>query len=237
MSEADPSTVALEEADVTAGGPDLLPHQADAEALAEVYRQGVDTSSASPGIGEYFRDTIIYGLGRLFDWLGEKWGAFSWLNWDLVQTVLSAVLLALVGWLLFVLLRRFLARRGEQQNDGRVLVDSPRRPTTASHDWAEELRLRLERGDVAAALEALWWWLAAQVGVPNADPSWTSRELLIHAGRGDLRRPVRSLDHMIYGPVPPRAVEVGELWQRLQPLVVPGSVDSPGAGADSGAAS
>ena len=53
---------------------EMTPQQADAEALAEVYRQGVDTASASPGVGEYVRDTIIYSLTRFFGWLEEMSG-------------------------------------------------------------------------------------------------------------------------------------------------------------------
>ena len=209
--------------------PELVPQQADAEALAEVYRQGVDTAVASPGIGEYLRDTILYGLVRLFDWLGGMSGYFSWLSWGVVQIALTVVLVALVVWLLVVLFRRFRARDGGAAEDGEVTGPEVRGPAPSSRDWAEELRLRLERGEVAASLEALWWWLAMQVGVPDADPSWTSRELLDHAGRGDLRRPVRRLDHMIYGPEPSTADDVSEFWQRLRPLVSPGSAASPGS--------
>lgn len=199
----------------------LAPQQADAEALAEVYRQGVDVAAPSPGAGEYVRDTIIYSLTRFFGWLEEMSGAFGWLNWDLVRIALTGLLLALVGWLLFRVVRRFLANRTEVVGDGHVAVETPRRPAPASRDWAEELRRRLEAGDVASALEALWWWLATQVGVPDADPSWTSRELLLHAGRGDLRRPVRRLDHMIYGPEAPAIVDVREFWHGLRPYVTP----------------
>ena len=145
---------------------------------------------------------------------------------------LTGLLLALVGWLLLRVLRRFLDRRADSGGDGRVAVETPRRPAPASRDWAEELRRRLEGGDVAAALEALWWWLATQVGVPDADPSWTSRELLVHAGRGDLRRPVRRLDHMIYGPEAPAIGDVQEFWHGLRIHVVPASQNAEPAEGD-----
>lgn len=199
---------------------DLTPRQADAETLSEIYRQGVDTAGATPGVREYFRDTIIYGLSRFFDWLSDLSGLVSWLSWDLVQWVLVGVLLALLAVLVFLLVRRLLAnRRQRSDGDGRVRAEAPRRPVHASRDWAEELRLRLEEGDVAGALEALWWWLATGVGVPDADPAWTSRELLAAAGRLDLRRPVRRLDHMIYGPEPPRIDQVREFWHSLRPEI------------------
>lgn len=205
----------------------MAPQQADAEALAEVYRQGVDSAAASPGLTEYFRDTILYGVFRFFEWLERVSAHFAWLNWSLVQVVLTGMLLVLVGWFLFLLLRRILSRPRREPGDGRLVVEAPRRPSSVSRDWAATLQACLQRGDVAGALEALWWWLATQVGVPDADPSWTSRELLGHAGRSDLRRPVRRLDHMIYGPEPPDAEHVGKFWRDLRPRVASGSSSPP----------
>jgi hypothetical protein len=139
----------------------------------------------------------------------------------------AVVLVALLLFLLVQLLRRVLRRRRVSAGDGRVTSGPARRPAAKACDWAEELRQRLARGDVAGALEALWWWLATAVGMPSADAAWTSGELLRHAGRGDLRRPVRRLDHLIYGPEPPRPDDVEALWQVLRPLVEPPPVDAP----------
>lgn len=201
---------------------ELAPAQADAEALAEVYRQGVDAAAASPGVQEYLRDTLVYSLLSFFEWLEGKSAWFAWLDSDLLADALTVVLVVLAGVIIWLLVRRLLRRRTSAVADGSVTAAPARAAETPDHDWGEELRRRLQRGDVPAALEALWWWLASAVGAREADPSWTSRELLLHAGRSDLRRPVRRLDHFLYGPATPGPDQVGELWRSLRPLVAKG---------------
>ena len=69
---------------------------------------------------------------------------------------------------------------------------------------------------MAAACEALWWWLARSLLADPVEASWTSRELLVHAGRRDLTPGVRHLDRLIYGAVPPSPDDVRGLWGELR---------------------
>ncbi len=81
------------------------------------------------------------------------------------------------------------------------------------------MRRRLEAGDVSAAVEALWWWLASGLVADRAEPSWTSRELVARAGRQDLLADVRRLDRMMYGAARPSADDVSRLWSDLREAV------------------
>ena len=77
--------------------------------------------------------------------------------------------------------------------------------------------LRLEGGDVAGALEALWWWLAASVTLNAAiDESWTTRELLVRARRPELLRAGSGLDALMYGRSSPSAADVGACLARFE---------------------
>ena len=83
-------------------------------------------------------------------------------------------------------------------------------------DWEGELERRLARGDVPAALEALWWWLAGRLEAPAAEASWTTRELVVRAGRRDLLRLVMPLDRLLYGAGQPSEGEVRGLFASLR---------------------
>ena len=90
------------------------------------------------------------------------------------------------------------------------LVETPDSVET----WTVELRRLLAEGDGVGAAEALWWWLA-NILEADAEPSWTSRELIARVGRRDLAPAVRRLDWMLYGPWSPDAGEVEGLWRDL----------------------
>jgi hypothetical protein len=92
-------------------------------------------------------------------------------------------------------------------------ADEGRRPAEA---WRAELETRLARGDVASALEALWWWLATTVAREPVDASWTTRELLARAGRPDLGAFSAGLDRLAYAAARPRADEVRGFLERLE---------------------
>jgi hypothetical protein len=78
------------------------------------------------------------------------------------------------------------------------------------------LDARLAAGDVAAALEALWWWFARSASTADVDPSWTSRELLAHCGRHDLTPLALGLDRLLYGPARPGSVELRTFIARAE---------------------
>jgi hypothetical protein len=83
--------------------------------------------------------------------------------------------------------------------------------------WRREIESRLKGGDVAGALEALWWWLAASLTVDEAiDESWTTRELLVRARRPELLRAGFGLDALMYGRTSPSAADVGACLARFE---------------------
>ncbi|MCP4657846.1 MAG: hypothetical protein GY856_20760, partial [bacterium] len=102
----------------------------------------------------------------------------------------------------------------------RVLPPTERSDGRSQERWEAELGRHLAGGDVTAALEALWWWLACGLLPRDVDPSWTTRELISHAGRWDLAAWVRRLDRMIYGAEPPAVDEVRRFWGDLREVLV-----------------
>jgi hypothetical protein len=130
-----------------------------------------------------------------------------------IGAVAAAVLLA-VG-----LAVRFLRQRAREEEPGAapsppvLPADSGTRP---AEDWHAALEARLAGGDVAGALEALWWWLATTVAREPVDASWTTRELLARAGRGDLRAFSVGLDRLAYAAARPQADDVRAFFDRLR---------------------
>ena len=85
--------------------------------------------------------------------------------------------------------------------------------------WRAELDRRLAAGRSAEALEAAWWWLARSLAGSLALADWTSRDLVIRAGRPELAALIRRLDAFIYGPRRPAAEEVRGLVSRLEDVL------------------
>jgi hypothetical protein len=86
--------------------------------------------------------------------------------------------------------------------------------------WRSELEARLSRGDVTGALEALWWWLAASLGMDVAvDPSWTTRELLGKARRPELLGASATLDVLMYGRGAPSERDVRTCLSRFEEIL------------------
>lgn len=82
--------------------------------------------------------------------------------------------------------------------------------------WRAELDRRLAAGRSAEALEAAWWWLARSLAGTRPSADWTSRDLVLRAGRPDLAVLIRRLDAFIYGPRRPAPDEVRGLVSRLE---------------------
>lgn len=85
--------------------------------------------------------------------------------------------------------------------------------------WRLEILARLGRGDVTAALEALWWWLARSLAGGGADPSWTTRELLVRVRRPDLLDLAGDLDILMYAPSRPAPADVTACLERFERAV------------------
>jgi hypothetical protein len=97
-----------------------------------------------------------------------------------------------------------------------AVVTAAQAATLDAAGWRAELERRLAAGMTAAALEAAWWWLARSLAGSQAEPDWTSRDLVARTRQPDLAGLIRRLDAFIYGPLRPAPEEVRSLVARLE---------------------
>jgi hypothetical protein len=129
--------------------------------------------------------------------------------------LVSLVVLAMLGLAIRALLpalRRMRLARPDATPASRP-APVPERDAAA---WRAELEARLAAGETAAALLALWWWLARSLAGGRAEADWTSRELVAQARRPDLAPLARRLDSLTYGPGHPTVEDVRALAGRLE---------------------
>lgn len=201
------------------GGPPPVPASADRDLLERILRESrVEQALPGPSLTGYLETVWRAVMSWLFDSLrpletilGSK--AFEVLVWVFAA---AAVIVLAAGLVRLLALRRPVA--------GAALVTAvpqapPRAEERGPDAWRAALEERLRRGNVAGALEALWWWLARSLAGSRADPAWTSREMLVVAGRADLIRFAHELDRMIYGARRPSAGEVRGLLGRLEQAI------------------
>jgi len=133
----------------------------------------------------------------------------------LLIAVLAVAVLALAALVVRALRRR--ARRASEAAPP-AAAGAPPTPARAPDPvaWRTQLDAHLDRGDVAAALDALWWWLATTVVRGAVDPSWTTRELLARAGRTDLGALSGALDRLTYAAARPQPADVRAFAERLE---------------------
>ncbi len=196
--------------------------EADCEMLRQTMLDArIATDRPRPGPALWASDAGIAFSRWLAEWLEHVLPGFTRLWTPLLEPALKVALAVLAAMLLAFLVRLAFERRrrARVRSPEPVRVLDAAGDETAERDWDGELRLRLESGDVAAAVEALWWWLARRLVADRAAPSWTSRELIRAAGRRDLRAQVRRLDRMMYGAAQPEAGDVSRLWGELREAV------------------
>lgn len=201
----------IEEADWSAGDRALL------ERLLADTR--VQTTQPGPSAADYLA-TLAEAVAR---WLGDKVELLGGLLQIPPVLLYGAAwtLLALVIVVLSLTVVRIVRRRRQAPAAASpVLGEALPLPATRPEAWAQELERRLQGADPRAALEALWWWLARALKGTEAEPSWTTRELLQRAGRADLSAEGRVLDRLLYGAAPPAMTEVRGLASRLQRSLV-----------------
>ena len=196
--------------------PSLAP--ADRDALAEIVAEsGVVAVPEAPSFAAYARDlgdVVMEWIADLLERLAPDMDAFVVEAARVGAGLIFAVALALLAVLVFRVLRGQLARR--RRGEAAVTVAGGTEAQRPRLDWAGELRRRLAAGEVAAACEALWWWLAQALAGDAVAGSWTSRELLARTGRRDLAAPVRRLERMTYGAAAPAVDDVRRLWREFE---------------------
>ncbi len=197
--------------------------EADQQLLRQVMLEaGVTTDRPRPGLTLWSRDAGSVFSRWLVDWMERVVPRVARRVAPFFESAVMIVL-ALLSFVLLVFLARFAFDRWRARPPSRTpaphlgAATAPR--ALGERDREAELRRCLESGDVVAAIEALWWWLASRLMAESAEPSWTSRELVTKAGRRDLLADVRRLDRMMYGAARPSSDEVGRLWSDLRGLV------------------
>ncbi len=118
------------------------------------------------------------------------------------EVVALAVVLIAAALIVLSIARRMRAMRSRDPSVPDLgWADAPdAAPSLDRSAWRRRLEERLSSGDVAGALEALWWWLAVSLSPDSRiDASKTTRELLETAHRLELARLGSSLDVLMYG--------------------------------------
>lgn len=194
--------------------------RADAARLSEVVRaSGVERAVPEPEWTEYVGVVVVAGLGSLWEALRPMGSLFRVPAGFAVAAGWAFVAMVAFGTL--VILARVLAGRprvrppAAQAREAAAAQMARATPPDAA-GWLRALDLRLEAGDVAGALEALWWFLATSVASVDAQPSWTSGELLARSRRHELRPLAVQLDRFRYGPREPAPPDVRALARRFE---------------------
>lgn len=194
----------------------IVHRSVDAAVLKDVFEKThVVRTPASASIAGWFGAVLAAFFRWLADIPGLSEGLFETAQW------LAIAVLAIVGTLLVLsLFRRLRLGRGPRGPSVPSLswTEVPEEASSGDRlEWRRRLEERLARGDVAGALEALWWWIAFSLAPGSEiDESWTTRELLEAARRPDLRRLGAALDVLLYGRRSPSRQDVAECLARFE---------------------
>ena len=197
-------------------------NSADRAALERILAQsGVDRTPAAPSWLEYLEEVVTRVATAIAAAIEAFWQRFAGPDVPSLEEPLLVLAIAILVSAVYLVARTLVL---DYLRSRRAPTAPPRVAPVAARDqalrdasaWRSALEAHLARGDVAAALEALWWWLARTLLAERALASWTSRELLTAAARNDLGGLAGRLDEMLYGPVPPAPGEVRVLLERLE---------------------
>ncbi|MEM8961055.1 MAG: hypothetical protein AAGD38_06215 [Acidobacteriota bacterium] len=199
----------------------LEPGHVDLDGVARALEtSGVATAVPPPGIGQYVGD-VLAAFGRFVESVVHKLAPGGMWLADMLGNVGPAVLATII-LLILVGVGFLVARRLRRETGETVPVDVSVRlaeqPESTRINWRAELEKRLAAGSAPSALEALWWWLADRL-VTAPQESWTSSQLVRHAGRPDLLPAIRDLDRLRWGATEADIASVRHLHQRLDPML------------------
>lgn len=193
----------------------IPPLPADQELMQRLLEeQGVAQALPAPSWSEYLLHLVRTALETLLEPFFRN-VPVAGLAWGLL--VFAA---AVAGLVLIALVVHGLRRRGRRKTEPvpAAAADAAKAAARGLDPaaWRERLDAYLGSGDVASALDALWWWLATSVVHEPVDPSWTTRELLARAERADLGGFSVALDRLAYAASRPQAADVRAFADRLQ---------------------
>jgi len=180
----------------------------------------VDAAVPEPGWPAYLQ-TVVESL---FEWLRGADAppldleGYAWVTWAAAWTIVAVA----VAWIAVMIVRVVRARGRRARAVSGTVVESEAIALRGrdGRAWRAELERRLESGALGPALEALWWWFACAVlGRNDLERSWTSREVVVRAGRPDLLGLAREIDRMLYGPRRPEIDELRGLRSRLDQVL------------------
>lgn len=198
--------------------PELVWKAADSEALRSALDlEGVGAEIPFPGPIDYLTDLIGALWLQATGWLGER---VSENTLDLLYRVFFWTLGLSLLWIVGLLLMRLWSLRQRPSapvgSERSVVLSRAETSRGPSGSWAD-FEARLAAGDVAAALEALWWWVARSVAPSGLDEAWTTDELLAATPQPsfDFKKSMRNLDRLLYGGRLPESEEVLQLAQRI----------------------
>lgn len=195
---------------------------ADLDVLGRVLHEtGVDQTTSDPSWSAY-----LYALLEAFArWLERRLPSLRGLD-DLptrLGPALGLVAIALVIVVLLVVARA--AWRGRREGRPPVPASAWTVPAAAPvperdrDGWRREIERCVAASDLAAALEALWWWFARALTTARVDPAWTSRELLAHTQRRELGALALALDRLLYGAARPQAADIHAFLSRAEDVL------------------
>jgi hypothetical protein len=194
---------------------------ADLGLMERVAREsGVDQAVPGPAWSAYLL-ALLEALARWVRRLLPDLGGLKELP-NAFGPAVAMVGIALVAAVLLLLLRALVKRRRERVTTAPTVAAAFAAATAMErdrHGWRIEVERRLAAGDLAGALEALWWWFARGLTAARVDPAWTSGELLAHARRPELAPLALALDRLLYGAQRPAAEQVRGFLGRVEQAV------------------
>ncbi len=204
----------------------------DNQLIEEIYTQtNLAESQPAPGFGAYAGHLVREALAALFPPLADRVSTFLNLStWFWLALGAGALVTAIALLLQGFSQRRVIHSEGKAAEIG---VEFEQQPKYSPQEWIERHRRAMQAGDLAAALEALWWWVASVLSPPGLDSSWTTRQLTRFAGNDAIRIALRRLDELAFGTASADRSDVVALQSSLASDLQAGGLlaaDSSGAG-------